>query len=48
MYNAIVDFLGVPPSGTESIVYIFCMLVTIFLLNSVVTFIFTMFRGTKR
>ena len=34
MYNAIIDFLGPVPVGMEPVVYIFSMLVTIFLLNS--------------
>ena len=45
MYNSLVNFLGTPPAGTESIVYIFSMLVTIFLLNALVSFIFTVFKG---
>lgn len=47
MYNAIVNFLGVPPAGVEPIVYIFSMIVTLFLLNSVVSLFFTIFKGGK-
>lgn len=47
MYNAIVDFIGTVPAGMEPVVYIFSMLVTIFLLNSFVSFVFTFFKGTK-
>lgn len=47
MYNAIINYLGTPPAGTEPIVYIFSMITTLFLLNSVVSLFFTIFKGGK-
>lgn len=44
IYQAVTALLGDVPTGTEPIVYIFCMILCLFLTNSIISFIFSFFK----
>ena len=45
IYQAVVDLVGTPPTGTEPLIYIFCLLVALFLMDSITSFLVAVFRG---
>lgn len=44
IYEALVALLGPVPTGTEPIVYVFCMILALFVVNSVISFVFSWFK----
>lgn len=48
VYEAVVALIGEVPNGMEPVVYVFCMVFSLFLLNSVVSILGAVFMGKGR
>lgn len=44
IYEAVISLIGDVPTGTEPIVYVFCMILALFVTNSIVSFVFSFFK----
>lgn len=47
MYDAIVSLVGVPPAGSEILIYIFALIFALFLLDSVTSLFVAIFNRRR-
>lgn len=45
IYNAVVALVGDVPAGAEPLIYIFCLIFALFMLDSVTSLFVAIFRG---
>lgn len=48
VYEAVVALVGAVPQGMEPVVYVFCMILSLFLVNCVMSIFAAVFRGHGR